>query len=309
MTGGPDPHMAAVVVMCDGLQLAERLWRAWLYVAVYNVPTAEAIWREWPVGKFMAAPADAMVAWLDAHWAGLRLRRERRTVKSPRRLATCLAGFPDALANLPNYAGASFEDLWAFALSRPHIGRYAATKLAEIWHRLGFVSAEVPDIRAVGGWSPRKALGLIYSEEHVDFHDDGAAAVSAVEKRAAQLRATMRDRCGIDLSFFELEVMLCEYKESYGTRRQYPGRSLDSELTYEAAVNAYWKVSETDHMRARKLVSPPWALGEIRGWAGVRGELGRVLADYGYVWSDFLYDYAASVNRLDRPVANGLESQ
>ncbi len=51
MTGGPDPHMKAVVELSKDLPLKEKFWRAALYVGVYNVPSAEAIWRNLKVGE------------------------------------------------------------------------------------------------------------------------------------------------------------------------------------------------------------------------------------------------------------------
>lgn len=293
LTGGPDPHMRAVVALCAGLPRQEQLWRATLYVGVYNVPTAESIWQMWPYDRFVH-DQSSMVGWLDAHWQGLPLRRERRTVNSPRKLAVYLAGQAYIDAALTGIADAPFEDVWAYAMNLPHVGRYAATKLTEIWHLLGCVQAAIPDIRAAGGWSPRAALRLLRPDTNTDPRSDTPADVATDEAVAAEVMDALHAD-GCPLTWFELEVLLCEYKESYSTHRQYPGRSLDSELSYEAKAAAYWDSSRpSEHLRVRERLSPEWALGEKAGWPGVRDVLGHVLSTFGYVWSDSLYDYCAT---------------
>ena len=298
LTGGPDPHLVAVTAMCKPLPKTEQLWRVLCYVALYNVPSAEAVWREWPSERFLREP-EAIEPWLDKHWEGLRTRRERRTVKSPARLARCLRAFPDILAGIDAVAFADFEEVWEFALSLPHIGRYAATKITECWWRLGFTEAMCPDIRADGGWSPRSALQLITGEG--DPHNNGKKEVAFAEKQAAGLRRMVLNRWDLDLTPYTQEVMLCEYKASYKTRRQYPGRSLDSELMYELALRPYWGERDTEHMRIRGEISPSWALGEIQGWDEPRKVLGRVLVDYGYTWTDSRFDFLATTD-FEHPV-------
>lgn len=290
LTGGPDPHMKAVLWLSRSLPFVERLWRVLLYVGVYNVPSAEAIWRHWSGARYLAEP-EALEPWLTEHWKGLRLRRERRTVKSPAKLAAYCTGYFDTLTEFSQFQ--SFDDAWTFALSLPHVGRYAATKLTECWHQLG-LTTPVQDIRARGGWSPRATLRMLNPDLNHDEYDD--TQVQQAENLARLAHARLRLEFGISLSFFEFEVMLCEYKASYSSKRQYPGRSLDSELSYEAAIRPYWQIAETEHFQARRQLSPAWALGELQGWDGVRDELGHVLSQHGYTWSDSLYQYTATTD-------------
>jgi len=305
LTGGPDPHMRAVVYLCKDLPLVEKVWRAALYVGVYNVPSAEAIWTRFPTPP---RPSE-LHAWVREHWDGIRFRRERKTVgldptHGDRFLDYCDGVDPTTDAAMSGEMHRmSFDELWRFAMRLPHVGRYAATKLCEIWYRLGLASAPVRDIRPKGGWSPRAGLNLIFGSDvaSYDVHDDSPSALYFANERAGILKAMYPE-----MSYFELEVLLCEYKTSFSTKRQFPGRSLDSELAYERTVAEYWGERRTDHMRVRPLLSPVWALGEIQGWDPSERlkNLGRVLSAHGYTWSDGLYDYRATTD-FSNPVKRG----
>ena len=299
-TGGPDPHMRAVVELCKDQTVEEQVWRALLYVGVYNVPSAEAIWRKWPIGEYQRYP-HLIEHWLDENWAGIKTRRERRTTNSPIKLARYLENYNTVMRSLDDLAVASFEDVWRFSMSLSSVGRYAATKIVEIFHRLGLTKAQHIDIRAKGGWSPRLALNLIFSDDVQDARDDSRDQIELAEQRAIQVQFDLAKR-NLVLSIFELEVLLCEYKACYSSHRQYPGRSLDSELNYEKKIAAHWNLfTETEHMKVRKLISPSWALGEIQGWDPKErlDNLGSVLANYGYIWSDSLYSYKDTTDFAD----------
>lgn len=298
LTGGPDPHMRAVIELSRDLPLPEQVWRVACYVGVYNVPSAEAIWSHWTGPQYLEN-TELFHAWLETHWKGLKLRRERRTVKSPIKLSTYFEGYEKTVLALTNgLKTAPFEQVWDFAMALPHVGRYAATKLTECWYRLGLVQASVEDIRAHGGWSPRETLALLFPEAGHDPKRDAQDAMA--EGLARYVHGRLREKYNIALTFFELEVLLCEYKASYSTKRQYPGRSLDSELSYERAIAPYWKRStSTDHMRIRPKLSPKWALGEVQGWEPDERlkNLGKVVSEYGYTWTDSLYDYQQTRDR------------
>lgn len=290
LTGGPDPHMKAIIAMCDGLPIVERVWLACLYVGFYNVPAAERAWREaWRDDE------GTINEWMEMKWGALPLRRERRTVNTPTKMADYLRGYAMTMEALADLQDMRFEEAWKFAMHLPRVGRYAATKLIGIWPEIGVMSddARMPDIRAKGGWSPRAALNLIYQRDQRDVRDDSPYEVQMAEDRALEIQHRLALH-GCVVSTFDLEVMLCEYKASYSTRRQYPGRSLDSELKYELAARGTLDHG-SQHMRVRRELSPEWALGEVQGWSGPREELGLMLSQYGYTWSDHLYDYRATV--------------
>lgn len=294
--GGPDPHLRAVVYMAKAIPVIEQLWRVHLYVGFYNVPSAEAVWREWPAERFLSLPkskSQMLTSWIEKNWDGFRTRRERKTVNSPIKMGEYIDGFYTAL-EIQKIRNENPEDIWEFALSLPRVGRYAASKLLECWHRLDLIGNTVNDIRSRGAWSPRTALAMICNNGHNPY-DDSIDGVAEADEMVADLfpktNLYLRGSLSREINIFEFEVMLCEYKASYRTHRQYPGRSADSELSYENAIKGHWGVTNTEHMATRKILHPLWALGEIQGWTSVRKDLGYVLANYGYTWSDFLYDY------------------
>lgn len=293
MTGGPDPHITCAAEMCKGLPYREQVWRILVYMGVYNVPTAELLWTEWPSQRYMRHSYD-LLAWLENNWRGLEFRRERRTVRSPEKLFAYLSSYDQMCRDLVDLRGAPFEVVWEWTKNLPHVGRYAAIKLTELWYRRGMIAHRIPDLRAKGGWSPREGLGLLVGAENLpDPKDDSRDAVARTEEMAVEVRHRLYVGYELDLNDYEYEVLLCNYKSSAKTQRHYPGRSLDSELGYEAKIQELWpdRPSPSEHMRVRRRLFPEWALGEIQGWSGVRKELGSMLHNSGVTWSDFLYKY------------------
>jgi len=285
--------MADVVHMCKDLPVEQKVWRTALYVGVYNIPTAEAIWT-----KFPEHPRDNEILYnfFSTHWEGMRFRRERKSVALDSTHGKNLTRYCDGVERTIEYLlelhTTDFEDVWAFAMGLPHVGRYAATKLVECWRRLGIVNADCEDIRPKGGWSPRTALAAILPDTKHDPHGNDVGQANEMAQEVKKFFP--------QLSWYEFEVMLCEYKTSYKTKRQFPGRSLDSELSYERAIYDYWHPNGgvTDHMNTRFLLHPHWALGEVQGWDPKERlkNLGRVLDRHGYTWSDYLYSYNSTMD-------------
>jgi hypothetical protein len=59
---------------------------------------------------------------------------------------------------------------------------------------------------------------------------------------------------------------------------------------YKEKAEPHWKYESTFY-DVRKAKFPHEALGELWGWYEVRKDLGAVLYDHGYMWSDLLYSY------------------
>src|SRR5437867_1284587 len=99
--GGPDPHMryAGKAAFPHGWQ--EIVWRAGVYMAFYNFASAEVVWQHWPYKEAKRKEAD-MGLWIMENWKGLRTRRERRTVRSWEKMATCLQGYMEWMEHLPS---------------------------------------------------------------------------------------------------------------------------------------------------------------------------------------------------------------
>lgn len=291
-SGGPDSHMATVGWLVKDLPVEQRLWQIGLYLGVYNVPTAEALWHHFPRAEDLP-PAAEVEAWLRSQWDGIATRRERRSVRRPEQLAQFLVSYADWCLVQPQgwwHEPDGYEDAWASALGIYSVGRYIAIKLLEAAHRYCYMAASIPDIRAKDGWSPREGLALIYPE-HFDVLMDPNGDIATVEAIADGHFVMVNEDYGVDLTRFEHQVFLCDYKQSYVGMRQYPGRSLDSEIEYYLAVLPFWPEVPFRMFDARAALFPPECLGEITGRTGVRKELGRFLRDTRSTWSDLLYQY------------------
>jgi hypothetical protein len=299
--GGPDPHMALAVEHVKDMPEADRWWMGGCYVGVYNFPTAARIHAEVPWETALEWDSSEWLAWLTEHWPGIATRRERRAVRSPEKLARYFAEYVEfAEAHLSwgdalwgASRDANYEQLWAEAGRVYALGRYASIKLLEFLRRSLNAPLEQPDFRLDDGWSPVEGLKLLYSGDGnggPEYHK----TLEWAEAKAREVRFLAGLR-GFPLTMFETQVFLCDYKQAWNGR-QYPGRSQDSELEYAAAIAPHWGADDT-MVQLRDRLFPRQVLGEHGGWAHVRKELGKVLPEAGFTWTDFRFDYAETLRQ------------
>lgn len=286
----------------------KKLWAAGCYIGVYNVPTALALMRNLDPYD-VAASREATEHWVRENWKGLAFRRERRAVRSVPKLARFLHEYAQWMMTcteeswwLKDYGSAEerYEMAWKSCQRVAGLGRYVALKLLEFLRRYVSAPIELPDLRPAGGWSPRAGLALLYPEDAEQLNgDDRRPHLALANARAEDAWRQLAER-DIVLTRYNLQVLLCDFKQCYIGRRQFPGRSQDSELEYEAKIEPHW--GKDGNMRAaRQALFPHKALGELAGWTHVRKELGNVLRDCGYMWSDLLFSYRDTVD-LRHPV-------
>lgn len=302
--GGPDPHMRLVGEgMSAGEDWREIVWRGGCYIGVYNVPTAQVLWEH--LRPEEAVDYDKAAAFVADAWGGLTMRRERRAVRTPTKLAKYLCTYAQWMEELADQPWATTTNDYAAAWRDVHrvygLGRYVALKLIEYLGRYAGSPTRLEGIMAKGGWSPRQALALLYPNgAHSLMGDDSPHNVQHAEHVARLGRDRLAESYGIDLDWYNFQVLLCDYKQSYVGKRQFPGRSQDSELEYWRKIDAWWGL-DRKMFEARARLFPLEALGEHNGWVSVREELGNVLRDFKYTWSDLLYDYDSTVD-LRKPV-------
>lgn len=283
--GGPDPQLDTMAKMTEGMTLREKMWAAGCFAATYCVGTAEVIFA------YDLPPPNA--AWLREHWEGLPLRRERRAVRTPDKLARCLADYADWMDRVAPEWWGSFGDAYRSVSKVWGMGRYINLKLVELLHRQGVHGFPQDCLDARGAWSPRRGMASLYPQ-HAEWllGGDDLRTVSRVEGLAlSMLEGELRD---LGLTWFELQVFLCEYKQALRGKK-YPGRSHDSELGYWHRTQGHFG-KPSGMPGARAAIFPAEVLGEKQGWAGVREQCERAMVDHGYMWSDLLYDYAATTN-------------
>lgn len=316
--GGTTPHMLMTVKAMEGHDFRTALWRAGCYGFVYNYATAEVLWRNWRPGEWKH---DELVGWFQKHWKGIKLRKERKAVRSPEKLATNMRSYADWMDTVQDKAWFADESLSAqeryyqafddMCDNIKYYGRYIVIRLIEVFRRAYALDMPQPDLRPRDGDHPRKALALMYPEyieELMGGNDEDT--ISIVNDVVEFAREDLWNLYHIDVDYYTMQSLLCEYKQSVLSGRQYPGKSVDTALAYFSKVYDYWgeeEAAKTEMWDIREAIFPHWILGEKQGWDGVRNVLGETLRTHGYTWSDKLFDYKATED-FSKPVwRNGRE--
>lgn len=311
--GGPDPHMRTVGRMSKNVSWEEKVWRVGCYVGVYNVPSAEVIWQHWPWDK-IASDTEGFSLWIAENWRGLNFRRERRAVRTPKKLGRYFESYV-AFAKrllvltraLPKDPFQAYREFWKEVDAGVYgAGRYACSKLMECYQRYCEVPVDMPDMlpRGSGSWSPRLTLTDLFPEraEAISPYVDNPSTYESSKKAAEDGLKRLYADYDLLLDTFRFEVFLCDFRQAYAGGKQFPGRSNDSEIMHHDKIKPYWGDDyQTEMFKARADLMPSECRGEVSGWREVRKELGGTLKDHGYVWSDLLYDYKATVD-LANPV-------
>jgi Alpha-glutamyl/putrescinyl thymine pyrophosphorylase clade 2 len=311
LIGEPSPHLKLVVELSKDLTWEEKVWRAGCYAVPYSLTTAEAIWQIWPHDRVASEGVMELDEWIHVEWAGMHTRTERRCVRSANKFAESLISYwywmhdqlPEviAIANTQGNPKYQYEMFWESAARLYQFGRYINIRLLELLRRSVGIPATLPDIRGIGGWSPLRALTLFFPEETKPLLRGHAPTAEILATRLLEELQGRR----IPVDHYVLAAMLCEYREAYEDRHQYPGRTHDQEIEYlNGGTGAYWAVRgiKSEIVAARRRIFPSQVLGERQGWSGVRHDLSRVLRDQEYVWQDLVWDYVASKDDLVAPV-------
>jgi len=308
---GPDVHMKLAGVGTEDAG-DERPWRLAVYNNFCSVPSAAVIWARWSHEQISRQQPDYVLeTWISKNWAGIPIRQNRRPARSVVKLTKSLESLAWWMkTDYQNLGEMSYEETWKSLDSVYTWGRYVKIKFLETARRyLGFTHLVAPNIEAAGGWSPRKALGIIYPEyasviANKDRND--RRTLAHVYSVADEVRAYVSENW-VEVSNYELEALLCNYKQTLSTRKAfYVGRTIDSELEYDKKIRAYWGDDPYrgtfDFFDARWRTFPLVCLGERMGWDGVRKDLSNVLSQYDYIWADTIYSYQDSKNDLEHPV-------
>jgi hypothetical protein len=301
-SGGPDSQLPTVAEMAQSSSDSEeeRLWKAFCYIGVYNVPYGEVMWRNWSFEAAWSHPTE-LRTWLDGAYDAKKIttRMERRSCRRSFQMNEYLFGarhfidsgwskLVDQCKNTDPYF--AYEIAWKRINQLPTVGRYAAIKLIEYLRRYHGLAVSTPDIRPKDAWSPRHTLGYIFPERGLGNKDNSLPALGVADQACKDAITMLRDEFDVHIDMFQLQVLLCEYRESWESKKQYPGRSLDSELKYAIKAQDEWNY-RSDIWNARAKLFPHEHLGELNGWDGTRKDVAVCLATHLYTWTDLLYDY------------------
>lgn len=278
-TGGPDPQLATMTELSRGKPLRDRIWLAGCYCSHHCVSSAYAVWRNWPLSQVLDQGPELHI-WLDENWSYLPVRPEMKSHRMVEKRARCLLDFARLAFNfervrwseLPFGEMLQYDSLWNWSIDNvKFFGRYMAIKFLEQLRQIGVQNTELKDLRGKNAWSPRRALAMIWPDEPglTDEHDKSLEAVTLVEDYADRTRKELAEEFGVECSFFQLQVMLCEYREAC-VGGYYPGASLDEELDYMRLTAEKFDLGEVYEVRSRLF---SWKyLGERNNWRGTRRE-------------------------------------
>ena len=298
--GGPDPHMR---IVCEGIiepswKPIERAWMVGCYLAPYNVPTGEVIHHYWPSASQVLNDPDGFRSWVKEAWPGLSMRRERRAIRTPTKLAAHLINYAEwcIVRAEKIHIEQNANRVWDELMTIQGNGRYATIKTYEALHRVDVVTPPFPDIRPHGGWSPREMLARLHPDVARALNGGNTAALCRIaNERAVISRNDLAEALSSEVDWYTMEVVLCEYKQAWDGG-QYPGRAHDSELGHITKIEPNWPDVPFRSLEIRANMFPHFALGELNGWEGRREGLGGCPSIHGYMWTDTLYEWSPEMD-------------
>lgn len=299
----PSPHLSMVGKMSEGLPVIEKVWRIGCYAIPYSLPVGQAMWQRFTAEEAMYYP-ETVTAWIEKNWQGILkgTRRERRCVRTSRKYNICTMDYinfmkedfpklqeidPETLSNQEYY-----EKIWKKVQNVKYFGRYIGIRVVEGLRRYCGMPAELPDIRSMGAWSPRKCLVYLYPEQHEILLNESAENNKITEEIAWELSNKVKQVLP-KTTHYIVAAMLCEYRDAFEDRRQYPGWTIDQEPLLHKKSKEFFgdRLDSNEFWKTRETIFPRETLGEHNGWEGTRWDITNILRDYGYVWSDIKYEY------------------
>lgn len=272
-TGGPDPQMPLIEELAKEEEDDQiRVWLAGCYGAHHCVASAYAVWGSWdPISVINDYPE--FVKWLNNFWLNLPVRPEMRSHRMVEKRATCLWDFANFALGQSWRNWTNYHDMWEGTIQNiRYYNRYMAIKMGEMLRRLVIPHIVLRDMRAKGAWSPRRTLGMLWPEHTYRLNDrdnNDSETIELVENIAARTRNRLMTDYNISVSFFQLQVLLCEFREAT-VGGYYPGASHDEEMDY--MDKAGYSFDMTPIYDARAKLFPHEYLGEKNNWHGLRKE-------------------------------------
>lgn len=276
--GGPDPQVkltaeAIKVHHVGGPALAG------LFVVPYSCAGAAILWR-----LAERKPDPLMwVPWLEQHGSIIPIRKERRPVKGAwGRFSVCAASYLDwCQTEYPKVAELPYTDVYASLTKHvKYIGRYAAMKLLETLYQAGMIANAQDSMVSRDAKFPRRTLALLAPEDTSWLTAKSHTYDRDTDFLCARVKAGIESRIGQPVSWFQIETMLCIYRQSL--KGKYPMGRHDSELGHWHTTMQKVGPLMAEELNYHFPFSPlrlslyPYALlGEFQDppWYGIRPEL------------------------------------
>lgn len=278
--GGPDPQ---ILLTARAIQQHPHSSPdlAGLFVNPYSCAGAAILWR------LVERKPDPMtwVPWLEQYGKIIPIRKERRPVKGAwERFSICAASYLEWSRNeLPAIQLESYQDVYASVNKHvKYMGRYATMKLLEVLYQAGYIANAQDTMVPRDGKFPRRTIALLMPEYDEAMKTKGRSPENdaLADALCARIRTSISDYCGQEVSWFQIETMLCIYRQSL--KGKYPSGRHDSELghwnTAMAAVGQEMELELREHFPfydLRRELYPMHLLGEWNEpqWFGIRPEI------------------------------------
>lgn len=272
--GGPDPQVKLVAARTSGMSAEDAAFFVGCFVGPYTCGASGPLYHH-----LRQLDSPAWQEFIFRHWEGLPIRRERRAIKqrTGEKLTTCIASWEAwSLNELPQIRHASYVDLYDSV--RQHVkyfGRYAAMKALETCYQRGLITNSQDSICADGAKYPLKIVAALFPD-YADIVTSGSSRPSVLTL-CDQLSAEAKNGIGIDMSWYDFETLLCNYRQALGGK--YPGRSHDRELAHFRTAEEYWGEEQAQEWfpfyELRAQLFPHEYLGELGNppWYTAREEL------------------------------------
>jgi hypothetical protein len=169
------------------------------------------------------------------------------------------------------WRGGDYETLWKESISAvPYYNRYMAIKYLELKRMVVRPDVVLRDMRAKSAWSPRIGLALLFpsvGDVIGDREDNSAYAIELTEDYALECLETLKHEYGLEISHFQLQVLLCNFREML-VGGFYPRAGHDEEMDYIKLAEKKFDMTPVWQKRAE--LFPHHLLGEKNGWHGIQ---------------------------------------
>lgn len=270
---GPDCQLKLLVGLGEDYPPVERMWLNGCYAAHHCVPSAYALWCEFPHPGILATNREEqnrLYDWLEDHWDALPVRPEMRSHRMVEKRHACIVDFAK-YAISETWREGDYETLWHHSIkSVRYYNRYMAIKYLELKRMVVRPDLILKDMRAKHGWSPRIGLALLFPKEGViigDREDNSQYAIDLTEEMAIECLEVLRDEYGITISHFQLQVLLCNFREML-VGGFYPRAGHDEEMDYIKVAEKKFDMTPIWDKRAEMF--PHELLGEKNDWFGIQ---------------------------------------